>query len=290
VDGGMAKSRREETLRSFDSGNVQVLVNVAVLTEGWDCQHVGCVVLLRPSSYKSTMVQMIGRGLRRLDPEMYSAWPPKNDCIVLDFGTSVLTHGTLEQSVILDDVRKGAPPKRICPECEALVPIVASECPICGHVFVETEVSSRGGSAEKDELGNFVLTEIDLFSASPYQWEELWGGIAYVATAFDAWSVVVNINGSWVAVCAAQGDKGARVMMRGEKMLCLSAADDYLRIHGDNKSASKSRSWLHMPPTEKQMGILRRKGYDADANSRYRAAAYLTWMFNEKAIRASVGA
>jgi len=47
------------------------------------------------------MIQMIGRGLRTVDPEEYPGIV-KTDCIVLDFGTSSLTHGTLEQDVDLD--------------------------------------------------------------------------------------------------------------------------------------------------------------------------------------------
>ena len=42
---------------------------------------------LRPSSYKSTMIQMVGRGLRTVDPEEHPGMV-KTDCIVLDFGTS----------------------------------------------------------------------------------------------------------------------------------------------------------------------------------------------------------
>ena len=69
----------------MDAANgVQVLVNVAVLTEGYDSQPMSCVVLLRPCSQKSAMLQMIGRGLRVVDPTLYPG-VVKKDCIVLDF-------------------------------------------------------------------------------------------------------------------------------------------------------------------------------------------------------------
>ncbi len=87
---------------------VQVLINVAVLTEGYDSQPVSCVVLLRPCSQKSTMLQMIGRGLRTVDPAAYPG-VVKKDCIVLDFGRSLLTHGDLESKVRIDDRQKGLP-------------------------------------------------------------------------------------------------------------------------------------------------------------------------------------
>ena len=72
-----------------------------MLTEGWDHPPTSCVVLLRPSSYKSTMIQMVGRGLRTVDPEEHPG-VIKTDCIVLDFGTSTLLHGSLEQDVDLE--------------------------------------------------------------------------------------------------------------------------------------------------------------------------------------------
>ena len=84
---------------------------MAVLTEGWDHPPTSCVVLLRPSSYKSTMIQMVGRGLRTVDPAEHPG-VVKTDCVVLDFGTSSLTHGTLEQDVDLDGKTKTARRRR----------------------------------------------------------------------------------------------------------------------------------------------------------------------------------
>ncbi|KKL98238.1 hypothetical protein LCGC14_1826460, partial [marine sediment metagenome] len=108
---------RKAILSGFENLEFQVIVNVMVLTEGWDCPPVSCVVLLRPASYKSTMIQMAGRGLRRLDPEKYPG-RTKSDCLILDFGTSVLTHGTLEMDAELEPGKhKGEAPEKTCPEC-----------------------------------------------------------------------------------------------------------------------------------------------------------------------------
>ena len=64
-------TEREKILEDVKNGKTQVLVNVAILTEGWDFPPVSCVILLRQSSYKSTMTQMIGRGLRAIDTVVY---------------------------------------------------------------------------------------------------------------------------------------------------------------------------------------------------------------------------
>ena len=107
-----------QILKDLERGDVQVVVNVAVLTEGFDAPPISCIVLTRPCSYKSTMVQMIGRGLRTISQEEYPGLI-KKDCVVLDFGTSVLTHGSLDESVDLDgdqQTKQGATPLKVCPD------------------------------------------------------------------------------------------------------------------------------------------------------------------------------
>ena len=105
IHGDLSETERKDTLFSFEQGDAKVIVNVSVLTEGWDYQPTSCVVLLRPSSYKSTMIQMIGRGLRVVDQEIYPN-VIKEDCIILDFGTSSLIHGCLEVDVTLEKSKK----------------------------------------------------------------------------------------------------------------------------------------------------------------------------------------
>lgn len=285
IVGEMADGDRRETLRSFDEGKIQVLVNVAVLTEGWDCPPVSCVVLLRPSSYKSTMIQMIGRGLRPIDPEKFPGII-KSDCIVLDFGTSTLTHGSLEQDVNLDGREKGAgeAPTRVCPECQAKVPAASHECAICGYVFpIPPKLPA-------DQLADFVMTEIDIFNASPFRWEDIWNdGGALVADAFDTWATCVNFKGRWVVVGATKNDgAGIRVVATGEKLLCLAQADDFMRQHADSDAASKTRRWMALPATDKQLQHLNVDRITGMGLTRYKAGCLLTWKYSERGIRSRI--
>ena len=57
VTGDTPSEQRKEILYDLEHGDVQVVVNVAVLTEGFDAPPISCIVLTRPCSYKSTMVQ-----------------------------------------------------------------------------------------------------------------------------------------------------------------------------------------------------------------------------------------
>lgn len=68
---------REEVLRDFESGRYDVLCNSMLLTEGWDCPSVDCVVVLRPTKVRSLYQQMVGRGMR--------LHPGKDHLLLLDF-------------------------------------------------------------------------------------------------------------------------------------------------------------------------------------------------------------
>ena len=55
---------RAEVLKAFEEGRYNVLCNSMLLTEGWDCPSVDCVVVLRPTKIRSLYSQMVGRGTR----------------------------------------------------------------------------------------------------------------------------------------------------------------------------------------------------------------------------------
>ena len=73
---GQSEDRRE-VLADFDAGKYNVLCNSMLLTEGWDCPSVDCVVVLRPTKVRSLYSQMVGRGTRLS--------PGKTDLLLLDF-------------------------------------------------------------------------------------------------------------------------------------------------------------------------------------------------------------
>lgn len=70
-------SDREQILKDFDEGKYNVLCNSMLLTEGWDCPSVDCVVVLRPTKVRSLYSQMVGRGTRLCEG--------KDHLLLLDF-------------------------------------------------------------------------------------------------------------------------------------------------------------------------------------------------------------
>ena len=283
VHGDMGDTERKATLAAYDKGEIRVIANVAVLTEGWDHPPTSCVVLLRPSSYKSTMIQMVGRGLRTVNPEDYPG-VVKTDCVILDFGTSSLIHGSLEQDVNLDGHQAtGEAPTKCCPSCEAEVPAAVMECPLCGHVW-ESEREAGG----PDALGNFVMTEIDLLARSSFQWVDVHGnGAAMMAAGFTAWAGVFNEDGRFYAVGGAKG-RPAVLLGVGENLVCLAAADDWLNNNETDESAHKTKAWLRQPATERQFAFLPPACRMDFSLTRYQASAMLSLKFNLPAIRALI--
>ena len=139
LDGGSPIAERAQILKGLANGTVEVVTNCAVLTEGWDCPAVGCLILARPTKSLGLFRQMVGRGLRPADG--------KNDCIILDHSGAVFRHGLPEDDILwtLDEDSKainkthaaraeqaGSGPVLVdCPECHA-VRMRGQPCVVCG--------------------------------------------------------------------------------------------------------------------------------------------------------------
>jgi len=278
VYGDMGTKARRIVLQSYDEGDIQVLINVAVLTEGWDHQPTSCIILLRPSSYKSTMIQMVGRGLRTVDPAEYPG-VVKTDCIVLDFGTSSLLHGCLEQDVNLDG-RTGSGPTltKECPECEAHVPLAVMECPLCGYHFYSDKTDAL------QPISDFVMSEVDLLKRSSFQWCDLFGDdAALIASGFNAWGGIFFLHGRWHSLGGGKNLR-TRLLAMGERTVCLAASDDWLNENETDESAHKTRSWLNQTATSRQLQFLPAEYHQDFGLTRYQASALLAFTFNKSAI------
>lgn len=75
VNGG--SDERAQILKDFEDGRYNVICNSMLLTEGWDCPAVDCVIVLRPTKVRSLYCQMVGRGTR--------LYPGKDHLLLLDF-------------------------------------------------------------------------------------------------------------------------------------------------------------------------------------------------------------
>ena len=84
IDGTTHPELRRATLRRLAAGITRIVVNCAVLTEGFDEPSISCVIIARPTQSRPLFVQMIGRGLR--------IHPGKSDCLILDLVANCGNH------------------------------------------------------------------------------------------------------------------------------------------------------------------------------------------------------
>ena len=84
---------RSEILADFEAGKYDVLCNSMLLTEGWDCPAVDCIVVLRPTKVRSLYQQMVGRGMRLS--------PGKDHLLLLDFLWMTERHDLCRPSALI---------------------------------------------------------------------------------------------------------------------------------------------------------------------------------------------
>lgn len=133
VTGDTPPGDRDAYIRQFRSGKLRALVNVAVLTTGFDVPEVDLIALLRPTKSPVLYVQIAGRGMRTADG--------KTDCLWLDFTGTTSDLGPVDE--IKGRVpqpkkaggRKAEAPIKLCPECGNPSGVLAITCASCGFEF-----------------------------------------------------------------------------------------------------------------------------------------------------------
>jgi DNA repair protein RadD len=154
IDGGTPKPERDASLARLAFGQIELITNCMVLTEGWDMPEVGCCILARPTRKMGLYRQMIGRVLRPADG--------KTDAIILDHSGAVFRHGFAEDPVewTLDADRHAANPihaartepgsrSRLveCSQCSAMQ-VAGEPCHACGFLPQAPPRNVRIGEGE----------------------------------------------------------------------------------------------------------------------------------------------
>ena len=166
LHGELSRSMRAQILAWFREGQIRVLCNVHVLTEGFDDPGVVVGILCRKPEHAGTYLQMIGRILRPA--------PGKAGCTLIDLCGSSLVHGTPEmpRTFRLDGKAISGPERdaiRQCPTCGAvfLLAGVNGACPQCGAALPRREVKPpRSVNVGLVEGGGTDQLRINLLAAA----------------------------------------------------------------------------------------------------------------------------
>ncbi len=166
VTGETPKPARSGMLARLSRGITRVVVNVGVLTEGWDLPALEVACIARPTASLTLHLQCLGRIMR--------AAPGKDGCLALDHAGNHQRHGfvTDARKWSLDDKPKGnggeAPAKR-CEECEAIVPAGCRACPHCGAAFPVPDRTTESAH----ELEILAPGHADTFQERAARWRDM---------------------------------------------------------------------------------------------------------------------
>lgn len=144
VHSGMAKVERERAIADYKAGKYTALVNVGVLTTGFDAPFIDLIVMLRPTGSAVLWVQMLGRGMR--------VWFEKNYTLVMDFAGNTMRLGPVDDPVIPrrkgDPEAPGVAPVKECPQCHTINHASARVCAFCELPFpIQTKLQQEASNA-----------------------------------------------------------------------------------------------------------------------------------------------
>lgn len=216
VDGNMGEAERSAVLDRLATGELCVVANCAILTEGWDLPRCSCVILARPTRSRSLWKQMCGRALRPA-PDM-----GKTDCLILDHAGCWKRHGFLtdaeNHSLEGREKRQSDAPVARCPDCGAEFPGWPRWCPECGKELPRrTHAASahdpEGELQELRPLAEMVACYESLArTARSRGYKAVWVGLEF-RKRYDCWpqqrhmgsdphlaTRMAEVNGRWQRV------------------------------------------------------------------------------------------
>lgn len=150
LDGGTPAQERADLIARVRDGDLQVLSNCAVLTEGFDAPEIRCAIIARPTLSLVLHMQTAGRALRR-----GSVQP-----LILDHADNVRRHGLPHEDRTWSLEGETGRPKvkretKLCASCYAYIPLRATVCPYCdAPVLVRERELPVEGQAEMSEVSS----------------------------------------------------------------------------------------------------------------------------------------
>jgi superfamily II DNA or RNA helicase len=225
VDGAMPLDRRRAVLEAFHAGDLRVVTNCSVLTEGYDSPSIDCVIVARPTKSRSLYTQMIGRGTR--------PWPGKDDCLVLDLVGATARHDLVTTASLF-----GVEPRALEQ-----------------HGVVETVLRQRELAAVANEQARLIAQRVDLFRQRRLHWVH--ADKETFILACSGGQIVLRPDGAaWTAVHRTRDD----VVVIAQRLpldYAQGASEDYVRRMGGQVLVDPEAPWRARPATHRQLQALR---------------------------------
>lgn len=161
IVGDTDTKQRDEVIARFKRGEIRCLVNVAVLTTGFNVPDIDMLAFMRPTKSPVLYIQTTGRGIRpvyangydlntkqgRLDAISNSKKP---DCLILDFGGVIENLGPIDSVDIRKknkakdpDAPKGQAIIKRCPSCGEICAAAQRFCYVCSYSFISDALNTK---------------------------------------------------------------------------------------------------------------------------------------------------
>lgn len=265
VTGATSIDERADVFDRLRRGDLQVVTNCMVLTEGWDMPQVSCAAIVRPTQSAPLYTQMAGRVLRPHRGPAVPGFAPKRDALILDFVGVASRHklATIADLSITTQVRRD----ELGDDVSLLDTI---------DEFERTDGDGAAAGTERPLLpsGPLVTTEVELFSESAMLWLQTRAGTWFIPAGPHLLFLWPEPGGLWTIGQAPTnaGPGNARPLASGMMLdLAMRHAEQraaVLEAEAAQASASgarlstRSASWRQgsRPATEAQLAYAARLG------------------------------
>jgi superfamily II DNA or RNA helicase len=238
VWGDMGRDERRATLARYEAGDVQVLTNCMVLTEGFDAPHTSCVVVARPTKSAGLYVQMVGRGLRPA--------PGKRDALLLDVMGAATRH-----------------------KLASMVDLTAREIGLAEDGKSLRQVAEEAEKAAAAEQRRALAArveaeEINLFGSSAIRWLRAPDGTWFIRLTSAMFLFLVRDPGTrlyrmrrWTEAHGVHPPKDDVARPLPEALAWL---EQQAKVLAPGAFVSRQARWRSGKPSPKQLGLCRRLG------------------------------
>jgi superfamily II DNA or RNA helicase len=254
VHGAMPEEQRKQVLSDFAQGKIEVLLNCALLIEGFDQPEIDCLLLCRPTQSKPFYIQQIGRATR--------LHPSKANALILDFVDNSARHklssfASLEGAI-----------KEIANEDE--------------RYESEPKEPKIKGSNPVEFAGE---REIHFFEERQFAWNRV-GQNWHLRVGYDC-DVWVNRVGDEEKYDVAVNEKGMTTQLSKQTLrleYATGTAEDWVRRQPKQEFARRDAGWRLHPASQKQVDALNKFGFQVDGKiTKGEAASLLDSKFSEPA-------
>lgn len=250
VFGETPKLQRADTIARYRTGEINVLVNCMVLTEGFDAPETSCIVMTRPTKSSLLYTQMLGRGTRLAEG--------KEDLLILDI-VDIAKAGIASLNTLF-----GLPPKFDMTGLGELADVIDAQRAVEGFndlpedvVAEATSVSDLDAAAKEfDPLAPAVLPD---YLRTTMAWYRTPYGYAIQTGDREQVGVVEDQLGHATAAFRGPGQQAIEIGRYASVQGAIEDAEGWIREHrGEQMQLLRADArWRKLEPTEKQLKTAR---------------------------------